>query len=81
MLSIGKLAAGRARYYLEQAEERADVVESVGAGLADYCSGGAEMRGGWIGIGARGLGLTGAGRDCPARGPRWPRSLDWGAAA
>ena len=60
MLSIGKLAAGQARYYLEQAEGRVDVVESVGDGIEDYYSGGAEARGEWIGIGGRRLGLGGA---------------------
>ena len=30
MLSIGKLATDRAKYYLDQAEGRVDVVESVG---------------------------------------------------
>ena len=33
MLSIGKLAAGQARYYLDQAEARVDVVASVGRAL------------------------------------------------
>ncbi len=60
MLSIGKLAAGQARYYLEQAEGRVDVVESVGDGIEDYYSGGAEARGEWVGIGSRRLGLGGA---------------------
>jgi hypothetical protein len=36
MLSIGKLVAGQARYYLDQAEGRVDVVMSVGEGLEDY---------------------------------------------
>jgi hypothetical protein len=60
VLSIGKLAAGQARYYLEQAEGRVDVVESVGDGIEDYYSGGAEARGEWIGIGALRLELGGA---------------------
>ena len=35
MLSIGKLAAGQAKYYLDQAEVRVDVVQSVGSGIED----------------------------------------------
>ena len=60
MLSIGKLAAGQARYYLDQAEARVDVVASVGSGVEDYYAGGSEARGRWIGRGARELGLAGA---------------------
>ncbi len=36
MLSIGKLAAGQAKYYLDQAEVRVDVVDSVAEGVEDY---------------------------------------------
>jgi len=56
-LSIGKLAAGQARYYLDQAEGRVDVVESVGGGVEDYYAGGAEARGVWVDEGAAVLGL------------------------
>jgi conjugative relaxase-like TrwC/TraI family protein len=49
MLSIGKLVAGQARYYLDQAEGRVDVVESVGEGLEDYYVEGQQARGEWIG--------------------------------
>ena len=59
MLSIGKLSKGHARYYLDQAKGRVDVVESIGDGLEDYYTGGAEARGEWIGAGARELGLRG----------------------
>jgi conjugative relaxase-like TrwC/TraI family protein len=59
VLSIGKLAAGQARYYLDQAEGRVDVVASVGDGIEDYYGGGAEARGVWLGGAARILGLTG----------------------
>ena len=52
MLSIGKLAAGQASYYLDQAEGRVDAVESIGDGLEEYYAGGAEARGTWIGAGA-----------------------------
>ena len=59
MLSIGKLAAGQARYYLDQADGRVDVVSSVGDGIEDYYGGGAEARGQWFGAAARVLGLSG----------------------
>src|SRR4051794_4307638 len=60
VLSIGKLSAGQAKYYLDQAEGRVDVVDSVADGLEDYYLGAPEARGEWIGAGARELGLTGA---------------------
>src|SRR5215216_4232119 len=44
MLSIGKLAAGQAKYYLDQAEVRVDVVDSVADGLEDYYLGTPEAR-------------------------------------
>ena len=80
MLSIGKLAAGQARYYLDQAEGRVDVVESVGAGVEDYYAGGAEARGVWLGAGARGARASAArwmaGPAARARraGPAWRRA-------
>src|SRR5918911_5384254 len=60
VLSIGKLSADQAKYYLDQAEARVDVVDSVADGLEDYSFGGGEARGEWIGSGARELGLSGA---------------------
>src|SRR3954452_7630926 len=57
VLSIGKLAAGQAKYYLDQAEARVDVVQSVGSGVEDYYVGPAEARGRWIGAAADELGL------------------------
>jgi conjugative relaxase-like TrwC/TraI family protein len=57
MLSIGKLVASQARYYLDQAEGRVDIVESVGEGLEDYYLDGHETRGEWIGSAGRELGL------------------------
>ena len=45
VLSIGKLAAGQAKYYLDQAEVRVDVVQSVGGGIEDYYVGPSEARG------------------------------------
>jgi conjugative relaxase-like TrwC/TraI family protein len=59
VLSIGKLAAGQASYYLDQAEVRVDAVESIGDGIEEYYSGGAEARGRWVGTGAVQLGLSG----------------------
>jgi conjugative relaxase-like TrwC/TraI family protein len=59
VLSIGKLAAGQAKYYLDQAEVRVDVVQSVGGGIEDYYVGPNEARGVWIGVAARELGLGG----------------------
>ena len=53
VLSIGKLAAGQARYYLDQAEGRVDAVESIGDGVEEYYAGGAEARGEWLGSAAR----------------------------
>src|SRR4051794_30887903 len=59
VLSIGKLAAGQAKYYLDQAEARVDVVQSVGSGVEDYYLGPTETRGRWVGVAARELGLSG----------------------
>src|SRR5215213_2262545 len=60
VMSIGKLGAGQAGYYLDQAEGRVDVVESVGDGIEEYYGGGAEARGEWIGTAGVELGLVGA---------------------
>ncbi len=57
MLSISKLSTGQHRYYLEQAEGRVDVVDSVGDGVEEYYVGGSEARGEWLGAGTRQLGL------------------------
>ena len=71
MLSIAKLAAGQAGYYLDQAEARVDVVQSVGDGLEDYYSGGAEARGEWLGAAARvqfrGLSVTSCAMSSSSR--------------
>ena len=60
MLSIGKLAAGQAKYYLDQAEVRVDVVDSVAGGVEDYYLGAPEARGQWLGSAGSELGLCGA---------------------
>jgi conjugative relaxase-like TrwC/TraI family protein len=57
MLSIGKLAAGQAKYYLDQAQGRVDVIDSVVGGAEDYYAGSGEAQGVWLGVGARELGL------------------------
>src|SRR3954470_2026616 len=59
MLSIGKLAASQAKYYLDQAQVRVDVVQSVGSGVEDYYVGPGEARGRWLGAAARELELNG----------------------
>src|SRR5687768_16699366 len=59
MLSISKLSAGQHTYYLDRAEARVDVVDSIGDGIEEYYVGGSEARGVWLGAGARELGLTG----------------------
>jgi hypothetical protein len=45
VLSIGKLAAGQARYYLDQTGGRIDRASSVASGVEDYYVGGAEAPG------------------------------------
>ena len=57
VLSIGKLAATQAKYYLDQAEGRVDVIESVGE---EYDLGGTEAPGVWLGGGSAQLGLAAA---------------------
>ena len=60
MLSIGKLAAGQADYYLDQAAGRVSRAGSVGSGVEDYYVVGQEAPGYWLGAGAGRLGLAGA---------------------
>jgi conjugative relaxase-like TrwC/TraI family protein len=62
LLSIGKLAVGQAKYYLDQAEGRVDVVDSIGAGIEDYYGEQSGARGSWHGSAAADLGLNGAVR-------------------
>ncbi len=56
MLSIGKLAAGQAKYYLDQAEARVDVVAERGRGDRGLLPRADRGRGEWIGAAARELG-------------------------
>jgi len=58
VLSIAKLAAGQAKYYLDQAEVRVDAVESIGEAVEEYYNGGAEARGIWLGASTAALGLS-----------------------
>ena len=60
MLSIGKLAAGQADYYLDQAASRVTRAGSVGSGVEDYYVAGNEAPGYWLGAGAARLELAGA---------------------
>jgi conjugative relaxase-like TrwC/TraI family protein/excisionase family DNA binding protein len=59
VLSIGKLAAGQAKYYLEQAQGRVDAIQSVASGAEDYYTHASEARGVWLGRGAATLELCG----------------------
>lgn len=58
VLSIGKLGAGQADYYLDEEEGRVDPVESL-EGAEEYYLGAGEARGVWIGTGSVQLGLAG----------------------
>jgi conjugative relaxase-like TrwC/TraI family protein len=58
VLSIGKLAAGQADYYLDEEEGRVDPVESL-EGAEEYYVGAGEARGVWMGAGSAQLGLAG----------------------
>src|SRR4051794_21729550 len=60
MLSIGKLAAGQAGYYLEQAHGSVTRAGAVRTGVEDYYLGAPEAAGEWVGDGGSALGLGGA---------------------
>ncbi|MEJ7891617.1 MAG: MobF family relaxase [Solirubrobacteraceae bacterium] len=62
MISIAKLGSEQAKYYLEQADDRVDVADSLGSGLEDYYVDPHEARGEWAGRGAAILGLRGGVR-------------------
>ena len=50
MLSIHKLTTGHGRYYIDGADGRVDVVESIGDGVEEYYAGpSTEARGAWMG--------------------------------
>jgi hypothetical protein len=59
VLSIGKLAAGQASYYLEQAHGSVTRAGAVSSGIEDYYLSGPEASGTCAGAGVVGLGLSG----------------------
>jgi conjugative relaxase-like TrwC/TraI family protein len=59
VVSVGKLKAGQARYYLDQVEPHPSAAAAVASGAEDYYVGGTEAAGEWRGRGADLLGLTG----------------------
>ena len=65
VLSIGKLAVGQARYYLDQAAGRIDRATSVASGVEDYYLAGVEAAGEWLGRGSLAMGLAGKVDDGP----------------
>jgi conjugative relaxase-like TrwC/TraI family protein len=65
VLSIGKLAAGQARHYLDQAGDRVDRATSVASGVEDYYLAGVEAAEEWMGGGSLAIGLRGTVEDAP----------------
>jgi conjugative relaxase-like TrwC/TraI family protein len=63
MVSVGKLSAGQARYYLDQAGGPVTAGGALTSGVEDYYLGGPEAAGRWLGRGARALGLDGRVQD------------------
>src|SRR4051812_48067054 len=59
MVSVGKLSAGQARYYLDQAATPVSAGQALTTGIEDYYLGGPEAAGRWVGRGALVLGLEG----------------------
>src|SRR5689334_5761840 len=59
MVSVGKLKAGQARYYLDQARSEPSQADALANGAEDYYTGGTEAAGAWQGRGAAALSLTG----------------------
>lgn len=59
MVSIGKLGAGQAKYYLDQAALPMSGLSAVSSGVEDYYVNGAEAAGRWCGRSAARLGLIG----------------------
>jgi hypothetical protein len=59
MVSVGKLKAGQANYYLEQAEPHPSQAAALASGAEDYYVGGREAAGRWLGRGAPSLALHG----------------------
>jgi conjugative relaxase-like TrwC/TraI family protein len=63
MVSVGKLSAGQARYYLDQAGGPVTAAGALTSGVEDYYLGGPEAAGRWLGRGAQALGLDGRVQD------------------
>ena len=63
MVSVGKLSAGQARYYLDQAAGPVTAAGALASGVEDYYLGGPEAAGRWLGRGAWALGLDGRVQD------------------
>jgi TrwC relaxase len=63
MVSVGKVSAGQARYYLDQAGGPVTAAGALTSGVEDYYLGGPEAAGRWLGRGARALGLDGRVQD------------------
>ena len=63
MVSVGKLSAGQARYYLDQAGGPVTAAGALTSGVEDYYLGGPEAAGRWLGRGAPALGLDGRVQD------------------
>src|SRR5687767_2590583 len=59
MVSVGKLKAAQARYYLDQVESHQSPAHAVASRAEDYYVGGTEAPGEWDGRGAAELGLRG----------------------
>ena len=72
VVSIGKLAVGQERYYLEQAPERVDAGTDSNE---DYYLDPAEVRGEWRGRAAASLGLSGSVGADPLRRLLEPPSI------
>jgi conjugative relaxase-like TrwC/TraI family protein len=59
MVSVGKLSAGQARYYLDQAATPVSAAQALTSGIEDYYLGGPQAAGRWLGRGALALRLEG----------------------
>ena len=59
MVSVGKLSAGQARYYLDQAATPVSAAQALTSGIEDYYLGGPEAAGRWMGRGSLALALEG----------------------
>ena len=59
MVSVGKLSAGQARYYLDQTAAPVTAAQALTSGIEDYYLGGPEAAGRWMGRGLSALALEG----------------------